>query len=622
MSLIDQAPRMASARARTDSVLWAISQEHFNRILNASPSTAQAILRVALSRWRATSAALQQSEENLRGVVETLEDPYFEVDLAGNLTYANDPFCETLGYSRQEIIGSNFRRLAASRAHVRELFLVLNAVYRTGEPRRGVEYTVRRKDGAVRHAESSMSLMRDADGRPIGFRGIAHDVTDRKQFQEELRRAKEAAERELEIGREIQAGFLPNRLPQPSGWEIASHFRPAREVAGDFYDAFELARGKRVGLIVADVCGKGVGAALFMALFRSLIRAFAEQNFSTSALDLIADGPTDSQPEAQAIGALAIRDAVRRIVTDTNNYIARVHYRANTFATVFFGVLDPATGCLTYVNGGHEPPAIVSASGVTAHLSPTGPAVGLMAGMEFRAQEICLAPDDMLIAHTDGVTDARDASGAFFGEAQLLSLLAQPDASAAGLIDRIATRVHAHVGAADQYDDITLLAVRRVADSALPAHSIFEISQPALIGNLSVMRQFVEDACRRAGVDEDTSFALQLAADEACTNIATHGYAGLAPGPIHLALQFRDGQAAVTITDFGHAFDPAQAPIPDVRADWADRPIGGLGIHIMRHAVDEIQYRTDPDTGNHLTLIKRLNSKDTPRSSDMAGSAL
>src|SRR5262249_22798559 len=160
---------------------------------------------------------------------------------------------------------------------------------------------------------------------------------------------------ELEIGRQIQRDFLPDSLPQPPGWEIAAAFHPARQVGGDFYDAFSLEDG-RVALAVADVCDKGVGAALFMALFRSLVRAHAE----------LPGSGTPAGPASRSIVAL------------TNDYIARTHGRSNMFATMLFAILDPRTGDLAWVNGGHEPPIVRRRGGAVERLMPTGPAVGAL----------------------------------------------------------------------------------------------------------------------------------------------------------------------------------------------------------------------------------------------------
>ncbi|HKP15340.1 MAG TPA: response regulator, partial [Gemmatimonadaceae bacterium] len=184
---------------------------------------------------------------------------------------------------------------------------------------------------------------------------VGSSLAKKRLHDAEQQHAK-SLERELEIGREIQLGFLPDALPTADGWEIRAHFRPARQVAGDFYDAFSLPNG-RVALVLADVCGKGVGAALFMALFRSLLRALAETEFASAA---------------------SMHDGLCATVQGTNDYIARTHGRANMFATAFVAVLDPATGALDYLNAGHEPPAIVGSAGVRARLQPTGPALGLL----------------------------------------------------------------------------------------------------------------------------------------------------------------------------------------------------------------------------------------------------
>jgi phosphoserine phosphatase RsbU/P len=243
-------------------------------------------------------------------------------------------------------------------------------------------------------------------------------------------------EHELQIGRQIQASFLPSELPQPSGWEVTANFRPAREVAGDFYDAFYLEGGRKVGFVIADVCDKGVGAALFMALTRSLIRAFA---------DLTESHVTGMQNPIEL----------------TNEYILQNHAQSNMFVTLFYAVLDPASGDLAYVNCGHNPPVIITATGVKGHLRPTSPAVGMFPNIKPTVQQVSLEPGAVLFAFTDGVTDARDAHGGFFTEKRLLQLLEQPAPSAAALLHRVVESVKAHIGTATQFDDITMLAARR-----------------------------------------------------------------------------------------------------------------------------------------------------------------
>lgn len=249
-------------------------------------------------------------------------------------------------------------------------------------------------------------------------------------------------EREMDIAREIQAGFLPYELPVAAGWDLATWFQPARRVSGDFYDAFALHSGRRIGLVVADVCDKGVGAALFMALFRSLVRALAERVLTV-----------DGDAAAQA----------RQLIDGVNDYIARTHGRANMFATLFFAVLDPASGALVYVNGGHEAPVISGGGGVRARLAPSGPAVGMLPGLTFRSGEATIARGETLLMFTDGVTDAVDVDGARFSEERLLALLSRPVGSASSTLQRIQAAVQAHAGNAVPFDDITLFAVHRQA---------------------------------------------------------------------------------------------------------------------------------------------------------------
>jgi serine phosphatase RsbU (regulator of sigma subunit) len=277
-------------------------------------------------------------------------------------------------------------------------------------------------------------------------------------------------ERDIQIGRRIQASFLPTTLPEVPHWELAAFFQPAREVAGDFYDAFMLNQNRRVGIVIGDVCDKGVGAALFMALFRSLTRAFAQQHYSlrwmdADETDFLTSPVTDRRRGIPSTGTTALKNAIGL----TNNYIINNHGDTNMFATMFFGVLDPVAGVLTYINGGHNPPWLFNAAGVKMRLMPTGPAVGMLPDVDFGIQQVTFEPGDILLTFTDGVPEARDPDGAFFTEAKLRMLINDPmPAAAQELLERIHGRLTAHIGTAAQFDDITMLAVRRLSASDVP----------------------------------------------------------------------------------------------------------------------------------------------------------
>ena len=245
-----------------------------------------------------------------------------------------------------------------------------------------------------------------------------------------------SVQQELQIGRQIQSNFLPKDVPQPDGWEIATRFQPAREVAGDFFDAFEIDNEGRIGFVIADVCDKGVGASLFMALIRSLIRAFSELN--------LYEGHSHNNP-----------------VTKTNNYLIRNHIDSNMFATLFFGVLDPVSGLLRYMNCGHNPPFIVNGTSIKQYLKPKFPAVGMMPDVDFQFTDVTMEPGDLLMTFTDGVPEAKNQAGEFFSEQRLEAVVLGDHAAAHSTADLLLQNLTAHIGDAKQYDDITMLVIKR-----------------------------------------------------------------------------------------------------------------------------------------------------------------
>jgi sigma-B regulation protein RsbU (phosphoserine phosphatase) len=274
---------------------------------------------------------------------------------------------------------------------------------------------------------------------PVILKARVDASLEKKRLRDREQLYAKSLERELEIGRKIQAGFFPADIPRIDGWEIAVRFYPARQVAGDFYDVFDVGNG-RVACVLADVCDKGVGAALFMALFRTLIRAVAGQPRS------VFDKPDE---------------ILKRAATLTNDYIAGTHGQSNMFATAFLAIVEPGTDRITYINAGHEAPIVLTAAGaVRERLAPTGAALGLMPQLKFEVAEVSLGAGELLLALTDGITEARGADG-FFGEERLLSLAGRSWTSALALLNAIDRSVEEHVGGEERSDDITMMALRR-----------------------------------------------------------------------------------------------------------------------------------------------------------------
>jgi sigma-B regulation protein RsbU (phosphoserine phosphatase) len=274
-----------------------------------------------------------------------------------------------------------------------------------------------------------------------------------EKAKQEIEAYSNALDKELEKSRQIQREFLPTEIPRIPGWEISACFHPARQVAGDFYDAFVLP-GDYLGLSIGDVCDKGLGAALFMALFRSLIRVFAKQcSLHKTSLPGIRENVLDVTAVEQA-NAL-------RAVSFTNSYVSQEHTEMCMFATMFFGVLDPKTGLLAYINAGHEPPLAVNAKGIKQYLHPTGPAVGVLPDAPFDIHLYQFEPDDILLCFTDGVTEASSPNGKLFARERLLELIEELKFSPVSIMDRIKLDLFKHIDDAPQSDDITMLAVHK-----------------------------------------------------------------------------------------------------------------------------------------------------------------
>jgi serine phosphatase RsbU (regulator of sigma subunit) len=254
-------------------------------------------------------------------------------------------------------------------------------------------------------------------------------------------------EEELAIARKIQGTFLPRQLPQPDGWQAAAYSRSAQNVGGDFYDLIPLADG-RLGVVVADACGKGVTAALFVALTRSLLRA-------ASMAPWIFQGGMALDSESVLTGALWM----------TNDYICREHADSDMFITLFYGVLDPQSGELAYVNAGHNPPLLVSADGERIQETAEGTLpIGIIASSSYEVARAQIGPGERLVAFSDGITEAMTADGDPFNDDRLHAVLrANPAADARALVDTVIGAVDDYAGGAPQADDMTLLVISRLA---------------------------------------------------------------------------------------------------------------------------------------------------------------
>jgi serine phosphatase RsbU (regulator of sigma subunit) len=237
---------------------------------------------------------------------------------------------------------------------------------------------------------------------------------------------------ELALARSIQASFLPEAIPSLPGWQLAAALEPARQIAGDFYDFIHLSGGK-LGVLIADVADKGLGSALYMALSDTLIRTFASDYAQEPAL----------------------------VLKTVNQHILR-NARANLFVTVFFGILDPINGHLSYANAGHNPPFLVGTNKGISTLENTGMPLGIDEQNEWSQREITISPGETLLMYTDGVTDAQNEQGEFIDRKIILNTLQQNVGKPAQDVQNsILDKVHHFVGEAARFDDLTLVVLMR-----------------------------------------------------------------------------------------------------------------------------------------------------------------
>ena len=261
-----------------------------------------------------------------------------------------------------------------------------------------------------------------------------------RALQTQLLDANERMSTELSLAGEIQASFLPSKLPELPGWQISAMLQPARQASGDFYDLIPLP-GDRLGIVMADVSDKGAGAALYMALSCTLIRTYASEH--PDHPDLV-------------LGAVN-----RRILKDTT---------ARQFVTVFYGILDPGTGILVYSNAGHCPPyhARTAAGWDVKMLSRTGIPLGIFEDQRWEARTILLDHADLLLLYTDGITEAHNEQSELYGEERLLEAVwavlnagAGVRPSARKIQDALVADVHLFAGCAPQFDDLALALLLR-----------------------------------------------------------------------------------------------------------------------------------------------------------------
>ena len=403
------------------------------------------------------------------------------------------------------------------------------------------------------------------------------------EYEDNLKRITSEKQRigtELHLAQSIQASMLPNTFPpfpDRTEFDIYASMNPAKEVGGDFYDFF-MVDEHHLAMVIADVSGKGIPAALYMMMTKILISDHALQ------------GGTPAEVLA----------AVNRVVC-ANNAI-------DMFVTAWLGILDTRTGTIVASNAGHEYPAVRNSSKRFSLLKDRhGFVLGGTEDAVYRDYKIQLEPGDCVFVYTDGVTEAMNASRKLYGTDRLLKALnTYPDGTSNDVSDEVLIDLGRFMGDAPQYDDITLLCLhyRGMQTDRSEEKHMAEMTIEATVENIPVVTDFVNEHLEALDCPIKAQTQIDIAIDELFGNIAHYAYSP-ETGPATVLVDVEDDPLSVIITfiDNGTPFDPLAKEDPDITLSAEERKIGGLGVFLVKQTMDDVSY--EYKDGHNILRIKK-----------------
>ncbi len=382
---------------------------------------------------------------------------------------------------------------------------------------------------------------------------------------------KERIGAELDVARHIQASMLPcifPAFPERHEFDVYASMTPAKEVGGDFYDFF-LVDDDHLAIVMADVSGKGVPAALFMMISKTLIKSAAQSGLSPKA----------------------VLEKVNGQLCENNE--------AEMFVTVWLGIVEISTGRMKCANAGHEYPAIMRKGGdFELYKDKHGFVLAGMDGSIYREYEIDLNAGDKLFVYTDGVPEATNADNVLYGpERMLRALNGAKNGSCRRLLESLHNDVNEFVGEADQFDDITMLCFE--IRSAMPETKEITVSPSS--EKVTEITEFLERVLEEENVPQKVIRQADIVADEIFSNIAL--YSGATEAKVGCGVS--DNVLTLRFSDNGVPYDPTKNPDPDTKLSADERKIGGLGIFMVKKIADSVSYERKGDR-NVLTVVKKL----------------
>lgn len=390
--------------------------------------------------------------------------------------------------------------------------------------------------------------------------------------EKELRKATEKQARidgELAVARNIQQEMLPKTFPAG----ISGHLEPALEVGGDLYDFYR--RDGKLFFCIGDVSGKGVPAAMLMSVLHSLFRLISGKEESPSK----------------------ILKALNRQLCEGNE--------SNMFVTFFVGCLDLYTGKLRYSNAGHDKPFLLPGSGASLLPAKANMPLGVFTDTEFEEQSLTIEPGSGIFLYTDGLTEAKNSRRQAFGRERvqevLNSCIKEGCTSAESTVAAVSEAAHAFEAGAPQADDLTILLIKYEPGELL-RESITLINDKDEAEKLG---PFLKNFLSKLELDRKTAGGLRLALEEAVVNVINYAYPEGETGDVTVYAESDRSEVRFTVVDSGKPFDPTAVLSADTTLDAQNRPIGGLGIHLVRKLTDSVSY-SRKDGKNVLILTKSI----------------
>ena len=509
---------------------------------------------------------VEEAHYKIQSIIDNANDAIITIDERQNIVLFNAAATDIFGYTEEEILGKSLIELLPEsymKNHHKHIDSFKSSSENSKQMNDRAEVMGKRRNGNLFYAEVSISKQKIDD--EYQFTAFLKDISIRKEMEAKIEEANQRMEDELNVGRDIQMSMLPlifPAFPDHSEFNIYALLESAREVGGDFYDFYFLDEHKFL-FTIADVSGKGVPSALFMAVCKTLIKSRATDDHSPSS-----------------------------IVTHVNDELSRDN-PASMFVTLFLCIIDLSTGELKYTNAGHNPPYLKRVNKEIETLDTLhGPVIGAMEDYAYSEGSLKMHANDLLLLFTDGVNEAMDKNRNLYSNQPIIDNLKNYKGDT--IIDDVKNLYNSVMdfqGDAEQADDITILGFEYLE----PIISNVLNSQTVILKNdlteIDKLNDSFNEFCEQYKIPSAVYRKFNIVFDELINNIVSYGYTDDDEHELKVIINITEDKLVVSIEDDATAFNPLNLATPDTEASIEDREIGGLGVHMVKKLMDNVSYK-------------------------------